>query len=168
MIRSDNMENNRASARFRAVIFTLTALMILFAWIHSCFPADLSSMESEGVFRIIYNFLHMFGAGVELTENIIRKLAHFTEFTAIGGLLLSCAYCFDRARPYRFTVPVLFTGLIAALIDETIQLFVEGRAGMIADVWIDFGGVIFGSLVMLAFYTLYRKRKNIKKKKTTD
>lgn len=161
------MENSRASVRFCAVIFTLTALMILFAWVHSCFPAELSSMESEGVFQIIYNFLHMFGAGVELTEHIIRKLAHFTEFTAIGGLLLSCAYCFDRARPYRFTVPVLFTGLTAALIDETIQLFVEGRAGMIADVWIDFGGVIFGSLVMLAFYTLYRKRKN-RKKKTTD
>ena len=162
------MENNRASVQFRAVIFTLTALMILFAWIHSCFPADLSSMESKGVFQIIYNFLHMFGAGVELTEHIIRKLAHFTEFTVIGGLLLSCAYCFDRTRPYRFTVPVLFTGLTAALIDETIQLFVEGRAGMIADVWIDFGGVIFGSLIMLAFYTLYRKRKNRKKKRTTD
>ena len=168
MIRSDNMENNRASARFRAVIFTLTALMILFAWIHSCFPADLSSMESKGVFQIIYNCLHMFGAGVELTEHIIRKLAHFTEFTAIGGLLLSCAYCFDRTRPYRFTVPVLFTGLTAALIDESIQLFVEGRAGMIADVWIDFGGVIFGSLIMSALYTLYRKRKNRKKKRTTD
>ncbi len=161
------MENNRASKRFRAVVFTLTALMILFAWVHSCIPADLSSMESKGVFQIVYNFLHLFGAGVELTETIIRKLAHFTEFTAIGGLLLSCAYCFDRVRPYRFTVSVMFAGLTAALIDETIQLFVEGRAGMIADVWIDFGGVIFGSLVMLAFYTLYRKRKN-RKKKTID
>ena len=158
------MENNRASKRFRTVIFSLTALMILFAWVHSCFPADLSSMESEGVFQIIYNFFHMFGAGAELTETIIRKLAHFTEFTAIGALLLSCAYCFDRERPYRFTVPVLFTGLMAALTDETIQLFVEGRAGMIADVWIDLGGVAFGSLVMLAFYTLYRRRKKRKKK----
>ena len=54
---------------------------------------------------------------------------------------------------------VLFAGLLAAVIDETIQLFVEGRAGMIVDVWIDLGGVVFGSLLMLGFYALYRRKK---------
>lgn len=158
------MSVNKASKRFTVIIFVLTALMMVFAWVHSCFPASLSARESAGFMTLIYNFFRMFGADVMMTQHIIRKLAHFSEFTAIGGLLLSCAYCFDRERPFRFTVPVLFTGVMTALVDETIQLFVEGRAGMIADVWIDFGGVVFGSSLMLAFYTLLwrRRRKKFK------
>ncbi len=153
------MEQNRATRRFTVIIFVLTAVMILFAWVHSCFPASLSSIESEGVFLLIYRFFGMFGFGEALTENLIRKLAHFSEFTAIGALLTCCAYCFDRMKPHRFITAVLFTGLISAVIDETIQLFSEGRAGMITDVWIDFGGVTFGTLVMLGILSLHRRRQ---------
>ena len=57
---------------------------------------------------------------------------------------------------------MLGAGLLTAVIDETIQLFVEGRAGMIADVWIDFGGVVTGTLIMLGFYAVVRSRKKKK------
>ena len=103
---------------------------------------------------------------LELTESFIRKAAHFSEYFAIGGLLMSCAYGFDRLRPQRFGVRVLFAGMLTALIDETIQLFSEGRAGMIADVWIDMGGVVCGAALMLGFYTLLRRRRAKKKRKT--
>lgn len=157
------MKKNRASRRFTAIIFVLTALTILFCWVHSCFPASVSSQESEGIYRIFYWFFGLFGAGQIVTQHIVRKLAHFSEFAAVGGLLLSCAYCFDRLRPQRYAVPVLFSGLSATLIDETIQLFVEGRAGMIADVWIDFAGVVTGALLLLAFYALWRRTKRFKR-----
>ncbi len=153
------MEKDRASKRFTVIIFCLTAGMILFAWVHSCFPADLSSRESEGVFAIIYRFFALFGAGQALTEQLIRKLAHFSEFAAIGVLLLSCAYCFDRQHPIRYAPQALLAALSAALVDETIQLFVEGRAGMIADVWIDLGGAVTGILVMWGIFTLFTRRK---------
>ena len=153
------MEEKRASKRFRNIIFSLTAFMVLFAWIHSCFPASISSKESEGVLQFVYGFFKLFGLERDSAGLVIRKVAHFTEFAAIGGLLLSCAYCFDRRRPHRFYAYVLFAGLLAAVVDETIQLFVEGRAGMIVDVWIDLGGVVFGSLLMLGFYALYRRKK---------
>ena len=153
------MEEKRASKRFRNIIFSLTAFMVLFAWIHSCFPASISSKESEGVLQLVYGFFKLFGLDRDGAEHVIRKVAHFSEFAAIGGLLLSCAYCFDRRRPHRFYAYVLFAGLLAAVVDETIQLFVEGRAGMIVDVWIDLGGVVFGSLLMLGFYALYRRKK---------
>ena len=159
------MENNSASGRFTAIIFVLTALMILFGWVHSCFPASVSSQESEGFYRLFYWFFGLFGAEQAVTQLIIRKLAHFSEFAAVGGLLLSCAYCFDRVRPHRYGITVLFAGLSAALIDETIQLFVEGRAGMIADVWIDFAGVVTGAMLLLAFYALYRRTKRFKQGK---
>ena len=153
------MTENRASKRKTAVILTLTALAMLFAWIHSCFPASLSSRESGGIFWVVYRFFSLFGMQAAVTEQLIRKLAHFSEFAVIGGLLLGCARCFDRRRPLRFYPCVLLAGLLAAMTDETIQLFVEGRAGMIADVWIDFGGVLFGSLLTAGAFAC-RKRKN--------
>ena len=155
------MKTNRASKRFTIVIFSLTSAMILFAWVHSCFPADLSSRESEGVLALITAFFKLFGVTREMSELLLRKLAHFTEFTAIGALLLSCAYCFDRVRPHRFFLQVLSAGLFSAVIDETIQLFSEGRAGMIADVWIDFGGVVFGAALACLFYAVVRRVKHI-------
>ncbi len=158
------MKNNRASVRFTAIIFVLTALMLLFCWVHSCFPASVSSQESDGFYRVFYWFFGLFGAGQIVTQHIVRKLAHFSEFAAVGGLLLSCAYCFYRRRPQRYAVQVLFAGLSAALIDETIQLFIEGRAGMIADVWIDFAGVVTGALLLLAFYAVYRRTKRFNRK----
>ncbi len=158
------MKNNRASVRFTAIIFVLTALMLLFCWVHSCFPASVSSQESDGFYRVFYWFFGLFGAGQIVTQHIVRKLAHFSEFAAVGGLLLSCAYCFDRRQPQRYAVQVLFAGLSAALIDETIQLFIEGRAGMIADVWIDFAGVVTGALLLLAFYAVYRRTKRFNRK----
>ena len=153
------MKDNRASKRFSVIVFALTACMMIFAWGHSCFPADLSSMESNWVVNLFWKFFRLFGAQEAPDEQLIRKLAHYSEYTAIGALMLSCAYSRDRLRPHRFWAFVLGAGLLTAVIDETIQLFVEGRAGMIIDVWIDFGGIVTGSLIMLGFYAIVRRRK---------
>ena len=153
------MKDNRASKRFSVIVFALTACMMIFAWGHSCFPANLSSMESNWVVNLFWKFFRLFGAQEAPDEQLIRKLAHYSEYTAIGALMLSCAYSRDRFRPHRFLAYVLGAGLLTAVIDETIQLFVEGRAGMIADVWIDFGGVVTGTLIMLGFYAIVRRRK---------
>ena len=152
----------RASKRFTIIIFALTAAVIAFAFIHSSMPAEVSQGESGGVLDFLVRILKAIGLSAELTDHIVRKAAHFTEFTAMGMLFTSCAYCFDRFRPYRFTSQIMLAGLSTAVIDETIQLFVEGRAGMIKDVLLDFSGVVTGFAVMLAFYLIYiriRKRK---------
>lgn len=156
------MNNNRASRRFTIIIFILTACSIAFAFIHSIMPADLSTDESQGILQMINNLFGFFGIGVELSEEILRKIAHFTEFSIIGAMLTSCAYAFDRIKPHRFYSQVLLVGLLTAVIDETIQLSSEGRAGMVTDVLIDFGGVIFGGAVMLAVYAVYRRMRKIR------
>jgi VanZ family protein len=156
--------NQRATARFRVIVFILTAAAIVFAFVHSAMPDDLSSKESEGVFAFLCGILRFFGAGENLTEHIVRKLAHFSEYTAIGMFLTSCAYSFDRFKPYHYLAYVLFAGLGTAFVDETIQLFSEGRAGMIIDMWIDFSGVCLGTAVMLLFYILYQRIRRKKMK----
>ncbi len=35
---------------------------------------------------------------------------------------------------------------------------------MIADVWIDFAGVVTGALLLLAFYAVYRRTKRFNRK----
>ena len=50
------------------------------------------------------------------------------------------------------------SGTLAALCDETILLFVPGRSGQIADVWLDTAGYLTGALLTLLIFRLCRKR----------
>lgn len=156
------MKKSQTSMRFRVIIFILTAGMIAFAFIHSSMPADLSSEESESVMGVLQYILNFLGFSAELTDHIVRKAAHFAEYTAIGMLLVSCAYSFSRTKPYRYYSQILFAGLATAVIDETIQLNVAGRSGQITDVLLDFSGVITGAVFMLLVYMIYRKIRKIK------
>lgn len=153
---------NSASMRFRIIFFLLTICMIAFAFIHSSMPSDISASESEGVMTVLQDILNALGFSAELTDHIVRKAAHFTEYFAIGSLLMCCAYSFDRFKPYRYNSQICFVGLATAVCDETIQLNVPGRSGQITDVLLDFSGVLCGALVLLAVFTIY---KNIKLKK---
>ncbi len=169
---SDEMESRRTGKVFRAVVFALTAFMIGFAFVHSSMSAAASSVESAEALDFITQIFRSLGFSIEMTDHIIRKLAHFSEFTVIGGLLTSCAYSFDRFKPYRYIFAVLFTGLFTAVIDEAIQLFSDGRSGQITDVLLDFSGVLTGTLIMLLFYKIYinirTKSKRDKKENGTD
>ena len=42
----------------------------------------------------------------------------------------------------------LFAAMLAAVTDETIQLFSAGRSGQITDVWLDFAGAALGYLAV--------------------
>lgn len=155
------MKKSRASLRFRIIIFVLTIFMITFAFFHSSMPADLSGEESESVTNFLQSIFDALGLNSQLTDHIVRKSAHFAEYTAIGMLLMSCAYSFNRKRPYTYSCHVLFVGLATAVCDETIQLNVAGRSGQITDVLLDFSGVLIGALIMLIIYTVYRRMKKL-------
>lgn len=158
------MKNNPCSMRLRVILLLITAGLVAFAFIHSSMPSDVSEGESESVMLFLQNILNFLGFGAELTDHIVRKAAHFTEYTAIGTMLMSCAYSFDRIKPYRFYPHILFAGLFTAVIDEAIQLNVPGRSGQITDVLLDFSGVIAGTLIMLTIFTVYRKKRKLQNK----
>ena len=156
------MQSKRTGTVFRIIVFALTALAIAFAFFQSMMSAAESSAESGGVLDFVIGAFHNIGVSPKITDHSIRKLAHFAEYFVIGGLLMSCAYSFDRFKPYRYSFQVLFTGLFTAVCDEFIQLFSYGRSGEVRDVLIDFSGVVAGSLVMLLFYSIYIKIKGKK------
>lgn len=97
---------------------------------------------------------------IALTEHILRKAAHFGEYAVLALLLVpSMRKIFGESR---FFFPALSAALLVPLIDETIQLFVEGRSGRVSDIWIDFGGFCTGSLIYLLGFGIYHHKKQTK------
>ena len=109
------MQQKQTGKVFRIIVFILTAFMIGFVFFRSSMSAEASTVESESTLDFLINFFKSFGISVEMSENIVRKLAHFAEFFVIGGLLMSCAYSFDRFNPYKYSFVVLFVGLFTAV-----------------------------------------------------
>ena len=137
------------------VIFTIALIScILFIFHNSLQTGAVSSARSQAVTAIVNGVLGKFGIG-PLTEHVIRKLAHFSEFLLEGFLLMLCLRVYTRRFVRHMSWPVL-GGLITALTDETIQLFSEGRSSQVTDVWLDFSGVLTGILVGMFCLALCR------------
>ena len=137
--------DNRASKN-AIIFFIIYAAYIIFIFSNSMDTADQSSAKSGMVLKMLNDML--FGGNAVLTEHIVRKMAHFSEF-ALLGLWGSVSYYFWSGRLVSCAIASLFTGLLTALTDETIQLFVPGRSSQVTDVWIDFAGVLAGTVIFI-------------------
>lgn len=67
----------------------------------------------------------------------------FTEYMVLG-ILATHAFDVEGRRTFDALLPTAVFLLLIPSIDETIQLFVPGRAGMITDVMIDCCGAMTG------------------------
>jgi VanZ family protein len=141
----------------KIILGILIVLWLCLIWGHSLQPAVVSDNESGRVLEFLRQIFPTLLGGENGTF-IVRKSAHFTEFFILGILLCMefCTEVYGALR--RFAVPSL-VGLLVAFIDETIQLFVVGRSGEVRDMWIDFAGVMFGTLIVLAIVNNKRGRK---------
>lgn len=100
---------------------------------------------------------------------VIRKCAHFAEYTVLG-LLLVLAYgscrstqtgkaLFETLRPIRVPLIAFLIGAAYAASDELHQRFVPGRSGRISDVLLDSAGVLTGVLLMWLFAQIKSARR---------
>lgn len=129
--------------------------MIAFIWLHSTVPGSESSAESGFFLSLIESVI---GSGV-ITEHILRKAAHFTEY-----MLLGMAACYDvrrlGARGLLSAVLPMYICLFTAVADESIQMFSAGRSSLLTDVWIDHAGSLTGivlNFIILKLYRLYKR-----------
>lgn len=141
------------------VAFTVALIVcIWFIFSNSMAVADVSSVSSGRVLQLLQAVLRRLGhpaLAQRLTMHIVRKMAHFCEYTLEGFLLMLCMRVYSR-RPLRhITVPML-AGVLTALTDETIQLFSQGRSSQVTDVWLDSAGVLAGILAALLLMGLWR------------
>ena len=116
--------------------------------------------SSDG-FSLIFaeTFAHIvnklgFHGNIWTLNRIVRKLAHLTEFTILGGVLYTIL---RRYITYGTVIKTIGLGMFIASLDEFIQLFSPGRSSQISDVLIDTVGVIIGILIVkLAYYIKYK------------
>ena len=146
------------------IIAVVIALTVGFIWVHSCFPPDLSEEESGMATNIVQVvFDKIFGEGkIYIDELVIRKIAHFTEFFALGTefALLIIALKKESYKSYLTLLPI---GLFVGAVDETIQIFSDRGAALI-DVLLDF----FGYSVAIAFFLLILFIRRKKKSSETE
>ena len=130
--------------------------------------AQASGEQSQRVQEI----LNALAAKVELgpfSLHTVRKMAHFAEFSVLGFWFMLCLRVYTRHFVRHVSWPLL-CGLLVAVIDETIQLYVPGRSSSTLDVMLDFSGVVSGlaaALVILLFLRmcgiLWRNRERDEK-----
>lgn len=135
-----------------------TALLVcnlVFIWGNSLLPGEVSGRISDWVKDVLSLFFSQTGEENPQGGFLLRKLAHFTEFAALGMVL---SWLFGMLRRKRY-YPAL-CGIAAACIDETIQMFVPNRGPGIRDVLIDSCGVAAGMLLLHLGHTwIIRKKK---------
>ena len=130
------------------LIFTLlTAGFALFIFSNSLQPATISGAKSGSIVTLLNNALASVGIKLTISDHLVRKTGHFTEYFALGVLLLATLKTYTPRLIKNIFAP-LFCGLAVAVTDESIQLFVDGRSGQVSDVVLDFCGVLTGLLVL--------------------
>ena len=142
------MEKNKEK---RTALTILVVLTLAFIWCNSLMPGAISGAISDWFGAVLS---HIFGGQVDTVHGrgVLRKLAHGTEYLVLGVEL--CLLLIPE-KPW---TALALSGVLAALTDETIQLFVTERCGQIKDVWIDLGGFTVGVLVCLLVRFLYRRK----------
>ena len=133
----------------RFIFITITLI-----WTAVIFSFSLQSGEVSGDLSgsVLEALLGFFMPGVlespeklELFHLILRKCAHFTEFMILG--VLSSITLKHMKVGYKSIIGLGYCVLIASL-DETLQLFVSGRAGRVQDVLIDSAGALAGIVIV--------------------
>lgn len=141
----------------------ITLIYIGMIFGHSATPAVYSSQESGFVTGILNKMLRGVGiTAVTFPENIVRKLAHFTEYTGLGVLLTLNLLRYPYFQGKKRWLLILL-GFVIACIDEGIQYFTPGRDCNIKDVCLDTCGVAFGVAVSWLCSYLKRRRKGLSK-----
>ena len=142
----------------RWILYIVLCLIVFFIWDNS-----LQNGGTSDGFSLIFakwiapiaNKLGFYG-NIWALNRIIRKLAHLTEFTILGGVLY---VVLRRYIEYGTVVKTIGGGIVIASLDEFIQLFSLGRSSQLSDVLIDTVGIIIGiSVVKLTYYISHDKR----------
>ena len=176
----DNKKDNLAvkktqrkshNTRFVAYLI-ITLLIMIFIFFQSSLPADTSQEESDIIVRFLSRFTDR---DAEMLSFIVRKMAHFTEYTLLGVFIsLTVKEHYHKKRYHEehysednfrkghfyirhFIIP-LICGALYAVSDEIHQRFVPGRSCELRDVLIDTCGVLLGVIINMLCVRFAKKK----------
>lgn len=140
------------------ILLIITILFILFIFINSMFSAEASAEQSGSVLEFVKLILLKFNLNINVNEYFIRKSAHFIEYSILGILLISTEIGYTD-NILKHIINPIFVGLLIPVIDESIQLFSDGRSAQVSDILLDFSGVLFGVFIMGVVYFIFLRKK---------
>ena len=112
---------NNPKFRFWMILSVLwTAVIFGF----SAFSRDVSGTQSTAVWEVLRTIWS------SLTEEKVRSIAHCLEFAVLGWFTVGM---FFNTKSFKLSKPLLYC-LFIALCDETLQMFVDGRASEVKDI----------------------------------
>lgn len=144
-----------ARNRQRSLI-VLLIITLAFIWGNSVLSGDVSSKISNSLTQLICSFWKGFGESGTASDGCLRKFAHAFEFACLGTELILLI----RFNIKKYISSAVLFGLSTALIDETIQLFSEGRGSQVKDIWIDMLGFFIGTFIVLSFLRFIRNKRD--------
>ena len=155
---------NQKNKAIVVVFIVLIGAALLFIWSNSLESMELSYQKSAFLLKVLTFLLQpIFGKG-NISDHLIRKLAHFTEFSILGALL--SLYIAMRGRmQVQSVLNCMFFCLAAAVADEAIQL-ISARGSQVTDVLLDFAGALLGIFTVIFGRWLTVRMQNAKGKKT--
>lgn len=144
----------------RLILVLLTLSVVIFIFSNSAQNAQNSSAASGRVTDFLNNICLMFHLNFTFTQDVVRTLAHFSEFGLLGVVSLLTALSFFDVKVKSLITSILFSAVVSVA-DECIQLFSDGRAFQFSDLIIDFSGLSSGivSVFLIALLINYHRIK---------
>ncbi len=136
-------------------VLLLANLMLI--WGNSLIPGEISGRISGFAVELIGKLLGFTPGESQAGHGLLRKIAHFSEF-ACFGMLLTWRLGMGGKTGSDLVARTLLGSLTTACLDETIQIFVDGRGSSLLDVWIDACGAAVGMAVLLFGHYLINKK----------
>ncbi len=128
----------------------LSAAWMVFIFIMSATPGDLSGKESKAVVQLVVNAIETVTdhsvplEGRAFLEFIVRKAAHMMEYAVLYLLYRHALLLSGNRKP---AIAALLLCAAYAVTDEFHQGFVDGRGSSPIDVLIDTAGAALGACV---------------------
>ena len=156
----------------RAVTTILTAAVMVMIFCFSMENAEQSDHRSGVITMIFMNVIHPEYDKLDVSRQkelydkvqlVIRKSAHFSEYTLLGFMIRLCleSWFGHRMRKKR---TLAFSGFVGgtlyAITDELHQLLIDGRSGQWTDVLVDSSGVLLGAALGTLLISLTARKQN--------
>ena len=136
------------------ILLVSVLITIIFIFSNSLKSPEESTKDSDLVGDIIATIIPPETDLGKLVLEYIRKIAHFSEYGLLG-IEIALIIALYLKRWWRFALISLPSAITLAVIDESLQ-YISKRGPEISDVWIDFGGFAFFSLITYAAVILAR------------
>lgn len=163
------MKKNLFNTTKKRILAFIMLLTVGFIFSNSLQTGEESTKISEIAAKIVSGFVLFFFGKDPLDSLVnyfytdflqhIRIIAHFIEFFILGFITVLFVLTQDFLKSKYVKSAVSF-GLLIAIMDETIQLFITGRAFQLIDIFIDMMGFLSAVFLVYIFKSIKKRAEN--------